>query len=154
MRSADAAGIPLLVLGDGSNLIAADEPFEGRVAAVRTSGMKVDADDCESNGQVRRVLADIAAGMVWNDFVANAVRRQWVGIEAMSGIPGRVGAAPIQNIGAYGQEVAQTIARVRTFDRADQQVRTFAAADCGFGYRNSIFKVSAVASWSSMSPSS
>ena len=141
VRSADAAGIPLLVLGDGSNLIAADEPFEGRVVAVRTSGMKVDADDCESNmAMCGGVLADIAAGMVWDDFVANAVRRQWVGIEALSGIPGRVGAAPIQNIGAYGQEVAQTIARVRTFDRADQQVRTFAAADCGFGYRNSIFK--------------
>lgn len=141
VRSADAAGIPLLVLGDGSNLIAADQPFEGRVVAVRTSGMKVDADDCDSNmAMCGGVLVDIAAGMVWDDFVANAVRRQWVGIEALSGIPGRVGAAPIQNIGAYGQEVAQTIARVRTFDRTDQQVRTFAAADCGFDYRTSIFK--------------
>lgn len=90
------------------------------------------------------VLVNIAAGIVWDDFVANAVRREWVGVEALSGIPGRVGAAPIQNIGAYGQEVSPTIGRVRTFDRiANAQgatSRTFAAADCGFSYRNSIFK--------------
>ena len=141
IRTADATGIPLLVIGDGSNLIASDDPFEGRVVAVRTTGMKVDADDCESNmAMCGGVLVNIAAGMVWDDFVANAVRREWVGVEALSGIPGRVAAAPIQNIGAYGQEVSQTIARVRTFDRVDQQVRTFAAADCGFSYRNSIFK--------------
>lgn len=141
VRTADAAGTPLLVLGDGSNLIAADEPFAGRVVAVRTTGMKVDADDCESNmAMCGGVLVDVAAGMVWDDFVANAVRRQWVGVEALSGVPGRIGATPIQNVGAYGQEVAQTIARVRTFDRVDQQVRTFAAADCEFSYRNSLFK--------------
>lgn len=115
IRTADATGIPLLVIGDGSNLIASDDPFEGRVVAVRTTGMKVDADDCESNmAMCGGVLVNIAAGMVWDDFVANAVRREWVGVEALSGIPGRVGAAPIQNIGAYGQEVSQTIARVRT----------------------------------------
>jgi UDP-N-acetylmuramate dehydrogenase len=141
VRSADAAGIPLVVLGDGSNLIAGDDPFRGRVVLVRTSGMKIDADDCESNmAMCGGVLVDVAAGMGWDDFVADAVRRQWVGVEALSGIPGRIGATPIQNVGAYGQEVAQTIARVRTFDRVDQQIRTFAAADCGFSYRNSRFK--------------
>ena len=141
VRSADAAGIPLVILGDGSNLIADDQPFTGRVVAVRTSGMKIDADDCESNmAMCGGVLVDVAAGMGWDDFVANAVRRQWVGVEALSGIPGRIGATPIQNVGAYGKEVAQTIARVRTFDRVDQQVRTFAAVDCGFSYRNRRFK--------------
>ncbi len=141
VRSADAAGLPLLVLGDGSNLIAADQPFSGRVVAIRTAGMKVDADDCDSNmAMCGGVLVDVAAGMPWDDFVANAVRRNWVGVEALSGIPGRIGATPIQNVGAYGQEVSQTIARVRTFDRNTQQVRTFTAAECGFSYRNSIFK--------------
>jgi UDP-N-acetylmuramate dehydrogenase len=81
-----------------------------------------------------------AAGENWDRLVERAVSSGWVGIEALSGIPGSVGATPIQNVGAYGQEVAETVASVRTWDRVDRQVRTIAAADCGFGYRTSRFK--------------
>jgi UDP-N-acetylmuramate dehydrogenase len=86
------------------------------------------------------VLVTVAAGESWDRLVAQAVERGWVGVEALSGIPGSVGATPIQNVGAYGQEVAQTLARVRVWDRVRKGVRTFAAADCGFGYRTSRFK--------------
>ncbi len=82
----------------------------------------------------------VAAGEDWDTFVGLAVERGWVGVEALAGIPGRVGATPIQNVGAYGQDVAQTIATVRVWDRQLRGVRTFAAADCGFGYRTSRFK--------------
>ena len=86
------------------------------------------------------VLVTVAAGEEWDTVVAQAVERGWVGIEALSGIPGAVGATPIQNVGAYGQDVAQTIASVRVWDRRLRGVRTFANADCGFGYRHSRFK--------------
>jgi UDP-N-acetylmuramate dehydrogenase len=82
----------------------------------------------------------VAAGEPWDPFVARAVEAGWVGVEALSGIPGSVGATPIQNVGAYGQEVAETVASVRCWDREERRVRTFAAADCGFGYRTSRFK--------------
>ena len=82
----------------------------------------------------------MAAGEGWDALVARAVDSGWVGVEALSGIPGSVGATPIQNVGAYGQEVADTLASVRTWDRVDRVQRTFAAADCGFGYRTSRFK--------------
>ena len=86
------------------------------------------------------MLVTVAAGESWDDFVTTAVERGWVGVEALAGIPGLVGATPIQNVGAYGQEVSQTIAWVRVWDRVLQGVRTFATADCGFGYRTSRFK--------------
>jgi UDP-N-acetylmuramate dehydrogenase len=82
----------------------------------------------------------VAAGEGWDDLVARAVASGWVGVEALSGIPGSVGATPIQNVGAYGQEVAQTVASVRVWDRKLRGIRTFANADCGFGYRHSRFK--------------
>jgi UDP-N-acetylmuramate dehydrogenase len=82
----------------------------------------------------------VAAGESWDDLVAYAVERGWFGIEALSGIPGSVGATPIQNVGAYGQEVSQTIARVRVWDRVLRGVRSFAASECQFGYRSSRFK--------------
>ena len=82
----------------------------------------------------------VAAGDVWDDLVARAVEEGWVGVEALSGIPGSVGATPVQNVGAYGQEVAGTIASVRCWDRVESAYRTFAVADCGFGYRTSRFK--------------
>ena len=82
----------------------------------------------------------VAAGEPWDGFVAEAIAREWVGIEALSGIPGLVGGTPVQNVGAYGQDVADTVASVRTWDRVDRTQRTFAAADCGFGYRTSRFK--------------
>jgi UDP-N-acetylmuramate dehydrogenase len=85
-------------------------------------------------------MVTVAAGEPWDPFVAHAVAQGWVGVEALSGIPGSVGATPVQNVGAYGQEVADTIASVRCWDRVERSQRTFAAADCGFGYRSSRFK--------------
>lgn len=134
VASADAAGTPVLLLGGGSNLVVADEGFEGRVVEVATTGIDGGGDACGG------AWVSVAAGEDWDGFVAHAVQQRWIGVEALSGIPGRVGATPMQNVGAYGQEVAQTIARVRTWDRTDRTVRTFAAADCGFGYRTSRFK--------------
>jgi UDP-N-acetylmuramate dehydrogenase len=140
VRGADEAGEPLLVLGGGSNLVVADEGFAGTVVEVATRGVAADADDPDDLACLGAVTVTVAAGEDWDALVARAVASGWVGLEALSGIPGRVGATPIQNVGAYGQEVSQTIARVRTWDRRDRALRTFAAADCGFGYRTSRFK--------------
>ncbi|MCW2846662.1 MAG: UDP-N-acetylmuramate dehydrogenase [Marmoricola sp.] len=134
VRTADEAGTPVLLVGGGSNLVVADDPFEGRVVVVRNDGLQVESDLCGG------AYVEVGAGESWDDLVATAVERRWVGIEALSGIPGTVGATPVQNVGAYGQEVADTIARVRTWDRVDRQIRSFAAGDCGFGYRTSRFK--------------
>ena len=120
-----------------SNVVVADEGFTGVVVEVATTGIHPDVEDGVSCGGV---LVRVAAGEVWDDLVATAVARGWVGVEALSGIPGAVGATPIQNVGAYGQEVSQTIASVRVWDRVLRGVRTFANADCGFGYRHSRFK--------------
>lgn len=134
VSAADAAGEPVLILGGGSNVVIADAGFAGTVVLVRTRGVHVDADACSG------ATVTVAAGEEWDPFVERAVRQEWVGVEALSGIPGLVGAVPIQNVGAYGQEVAQTITSVRTYDRAESRVRTFAAADCDFTYRMSRFK--------------
>lgn len=134
VRDADAAGTPVLVLGGGSNLLVADAGFDGRVVAVRTSGHQADSDAC--GGAVVRV----AAGESWDDLVLRAVEEGWLGAEALAGIPGLVGSTPIQNVGAYGQEVAQTIASVRCWDREAGQVRTLFNRDCRFGYRTSRLK--------------
>ncbi|HEU5036480.1 MAG TPA: UDP-N-acetylmuramate dehydrogenase [Nocardioides sp.] len=137
VSEADAAGEPVLVLGGGSNLVVADEGFAGTVVEVATRGVTPDVEDGVACGGV---LVAVAAGEGWDDLVALAVSKEWAGIEALSGIPGSVGATPIQNVGAYGQEVSQTIASVRVWDRTLRGVRTFASADCGFGYRTSRFK--------------
>jgi UDP-N-acetylmuramate dehydrogenase len=137
VSDADAAGESVLVLGGGSNLVVADEGFAGTVIELATRGIVPDVEDGASCGGV---LVTVAAGESWDDLVATAVEREWVGIEALSGIPGSVGATPIQNVGAYGQEVSETIASVRVWDRKLRGVRTFANADCGFGYRTSRFK--------------
>jgi len=134
VAEADAAGTPVLVLGGGSNLVVADAGFDGRVVAVRTTGVAADADAC--GGAVVRV----AAGEPWDGLVQRAVAEGWLGIEALSGIPGQVGATPIQNVGAYGQEVAGTIASVRCWDRQANAVHTLFARDCRFGYRTSRLK--------------
>jgi UDP-N-acetylmuramate dehydrogenase len=134
VRAADAGGTPLLLLAGGSNLVVADEGFDGTVVRVETSGVSVAEDMCGG------AMVTVAAGEPWEPFVELAVTNGWVGIEALSGIPGSVGATPVQNVGAYGQEVAETIASVRCWDRADRTQRTLAAADCGFGYRTSRFK--------------
>ncbi len=130
----DAAGEPVLVLGGGSNLVVADEGVDGVVVDVATRGVRVESDACGG------AMVTVAAGESWEDLVARAVAEQWVGIEALSGIPGLVGATPIQNVGAYGQEVAETVARVRAYDRRERRVLTLAGPDCGFGYRSSRFK--------------
>lgn len=132
--AADRAGEPLLVLSGGSNLLVSDEGFPGTVVKVATKGMEADVSGC--GGAVVRV----AAGESWDDFVAHAVEQEWLGIEALSGIPGLVGATPIQNVGAYGADVSQTIYRVRTLDRVTGEYRTFASAECEFSYRDSVFK--------------
>jgi UDP-N-acetylmuramate dehydrogenase len=134
VRSADESGIPVLVVGGGSNLVVSDAGFDGRVVVVRSTGLRSEGDTCGG------AFVELAAGEDWDGVVAAAVERGWVGVEALSGIPGTAAATPIQNVGAYGQEVSQTLARVRTWDRVLKGVRTFAAADCGFGYRTSRFK--------------
>lgn len=134
VADADAAGEPLLVVAGGSNLVVCDDGFPGTVVLVRTRGIEVEQDACSS------ATVTVAAGEDWDAFVAHAVEQEWVGVEALSGIPGSVGATPIQNVGAYGQEVAETIASVRCWDRVDNAVRTMTIAECGFGYRTSRFK--------------
>ena len=137
VREVDDAQEPLLVLGGGSNLVIADEGFDGTVVKVATSGIEVESQDSCGGATVR-----IAAGEVWDDVVSQAVAQGWSGVEALSGIPGSTGATPVQNVGAYGQEVAQTIARVRVWDRGTQEVRSFSASECSFTYRHSRFKAS------------
>jgi UDP-N-acetylmuramate dehydrogenase len=139
VRTADEAGEPLLILAGGSNLVIADAGFPGTVVKVATSGISADQES-GADPTCGGVTVTVAAGETWEDVVAQGVESGWVGIETLSGIPGSVGATPIQNVGAYGQEVSQTIARVRVWDRVLKGVRTFANADCGFGYRHSRFK--------------
>jgi UDP-N-acetylmuramate dehydrogenase len=134
VRSGDESGEPVLLVAGGSNLVVADEGFDGTAVLVGTRGVRVEQDACSG------AMVTVAAGEPWDDLVARAVLEGWIGVEALSGVPGSVGATPIQNVGAYGQEVADTIASVRCWDRVTGDVRTFAAADCGFGYRTSRFK--------------
>lgn len=135
VREVDDADEPLLVLAGGSNLVISDEGFPGTVVHVRTQGVRVESADLCGGASVR-----VEAGTNWDELVARSVEEGWAGIEALSGVPGSTGATPIQNVGAYGQEVAQTIAQVRVWDRIEQQVRTLTTLDCGFTYRHSVFK--------------
>ncbi|WP_425310305.1 UDP-N-acetylmuramate dehydrogenase [Ammonicoccus fulvus] len=134
VRAADAAGEQTLLLGGGSNVLIADEGFDGTVIMIRTRGIDAEIDACSG------AFVTIAAGEPWDHVVAHSVAQGWVGLEALSGIPGLTGATPIQNVGAYGAEVSQTLARVRTLDRSTGELKTFTAAECGFGYRWSKFK--------------
>jgi UDP-N-acetylmuramate dehydrogenase len=134
VSTADTEGIPLLVLAGGSNVVIADEGFAGRVVLVRSRGVESDVTDCYG------AWVSVAAGESWSDLVALAVEEEWVGIEALAGIPGSVGATPVQNVGAYGQEVASTIARVEVYDRQTRRREVIPVADCGFSYRTSRFK--------------
>ncbi len=134
VSDADAAKEPVLVLGGGSNVVVSDAGFDGLVVVVATRGVDADTSACSG------AFVTVAAGEPWDDLVATSVTQEWVGLEALSGIPGATGSTPVQNVGAYGAEVAQTVASVRTWDRHERQYRTFAAADCGFEYRSSRFK--------------
>jgi UDP-N-acetylmuramate dehydrogenase len=124
--------VPLFVLGGGSNLLVSDAGFPGLVLRIGLRGIA-------SNLQSDRLMVSAAAGEDWDVLVAYAVESNVAGIECLSGIPGTVGGTPVQNVGAYGQEVAQTIVTVRAFDRKAGQFVELSAAECGFSYRRSIF---------------
>jgi UDP-N-acetylmuramate dehydrogenase len=126
-------GDPLFVLGGGSNVVVGDGGFAGVVLRVALRGIVARPDGAN-------VVVDVAAGEEWDAFVAWAAADGWAGVECLSGIPGRVGATPIQNVGAYGQEVKDTIASVRVFDRVTNGFVAMTADACAFGYRTSRFK--------------
>ncbi|MDR2619890.1 MAG: UDP-N-acetylmuramate dehydrogenase [Propionibacteriaceae bacterium] len=134
VSAADDQGEPLLILSGGSNMLVSDAGFAGTVVHIASRGIDAEASPCAG------AVVTVQAGEVWDDFVEFAVVKCWAGIEALSGIPGLVGAAPVQNIGAYGQEVAGVIAQIRTWDRKLRTVRTFSVSECEFGYRDSRFK--------------
>src|SRR5579862_350491 len=131
-ESADRAE-PLFVLGGGSNVVVGDEGFPGVVARMRLEGIHVRREG-------PRVVVYVAAGEDWDALVDRAVSEGWSGLECLSGIPGLVGATPIQNVGAYGQEVKETIGEVRVLDRRARAVMTLDASRCRFSYRASAFK--------------
>jgi UDP-N-acetylmuramate dehydrogenase len=134
VRAADAAGEPLLLIGGGSNLVIADEGFPGTVVHVNTRG--IDYADTPDG----RVDVTVAAGEDWDGVVAAAAAEGLAGLESLSGIPGRAGATPIQNVGAYGREVAEVITRVRVHDRRQDRILALGNQECSFAYRTSLFK--------------
>ena len=125
--------IPLFVLSGGSNVLISDDGFDGLVVHVALRGMTVESVD-------EFATIRVSAGEPWDDFVALAVSNRWAGVECLSGIPGSTGATPIQNVGAYGQDVSETIIRVEVLNRATGLISTMTAWDCAFGYRSSVFK--------------
>jgi UDP-N-acetylmuramate dehydrogenase len=137
IRDLDARQEPVLILGGGSNLLVADAGFDGTVVKIETRGVQADISGCSGG------ILSVAAGEDWDALVVRTLEEEMVGLEAMSGIPGLVGATPMQNVGAYGAEVAESIETVRTYDRKNREIRTFAAAECGFSYRSSRFKTCA-----------
>jgi UDP-N-acetylmuramate dehydrogenase len=136
----EAQGIPAFLLGGGSNLVVADEGFCGLVIRLGLRGITV-----ERTGD--RALVTAAAGEDWDEFVRSCVERGLAGIECLAGIPGLVGATPVQNVGAYGQEVSETIVRVRAYDRRERQTVDLSNAECGFGYRSSRFNTAEIGRW-------
>ncbi|GAA0604904.1 UDP-N-acetylmuramate dehydrogenase [Streptomyces crystallinus] len=129
VREADAARTPLLVIGGGSNLVIGDKGFAGTALRIATKGFRLDG-----------TRLDVAAGEVWSDVVARTVEAGLAGIECLAGIPGSAGATPIQNVGAYGQEVSSTIREVVAYDRAEGATVVLTADECDFSYRHSRFK--------------
>jgi UDP-N-acetylmuramate dehydrogenase len=125
--------VPLFVLGEGSNVVVSDRGFDGLVLRIATRGI-----DVRHEGTAVRVT--VAAGERWDPFVARTVSEGFAGVECLSGIPGLVGATPIQNVGAYGQEVSDTLESVRTLDRLTLETGERSAAECEFGYRDSAFR--------------
>jgi UDP-N-acetylmuramate dehydrogenase len=133
VRAADDSGEPLLLIAGGSNLLIADHGFDGTVVQVATSGVEAEPGD-------RGTRLHVAAGEPWDAVVARSVADGLAGLECLSGIPGSTGATPIQNVGAYGQEVAETVVSVRAYDRHDRGIVDLEPAQCGFAYRSSAFK--------------
>jgi UDP-N-acetylmuramate dehydrogenase len=129
VRAADDAGTPLLVIGGGSNLVIGDKGFEGTALRIATQGFELDGTRLE-----------LAAGEVWSDAVARTVEAGLAGVECLAGIPGSAGATPIQNVGAYGQEVSATITEVVAYDRTTRGTVTLTNEECAFSYRHSRFK--------------
>ncbi|PFG34088.1 UDP-N-acetylmuramate dehydrogenase [Sanguibacter antarcticus] len=137
VRAADDADRPLLVMGSGSNMLVADEGFGGVVVRDVRTGIHLDSADACGGANIV-----VPAGHTMDDVVVAAIAHGWVGVEALSGIPGTVGAAPVQNIGAYGQEVSGVVASVRVWDRGESRTRTLSLVELGFGYRTSMLKQS------------
>ena len=134
---ASARALPLLVLAGGSNVLIPDDGFGGVVVHVDLRGITIESEDPES------VIVNVGAGERWDDFVDFAVASGWAGVECLSGIPGSAGATPIQNVGAYGQDVSETIVRVEVLERESGRVVDLTNAECNFSYRSSIFKTAA-----------
>ena len=131
----EAAGdSPVLIIGGGTNVLIADSGFEGTVIHISNHAVTSEVDACSG------ATLTIGAGENWDEFVQTTINRGFAGLETLSGIPGTVGAAPIQNIGAYGHEVSEFITQVRTYDRQAKAIKTFTNSECEFEYRNSIFK--------------
>ena len=131
----EAAGdTPVLIIGGGTNILVSDNGFDGTVIRITNHSLKAEVDACSG------ATLTIGAGENWDEFVKLSIERGFAGLETLSGIPGTVGAAPIQNIGAYGHEVSEFITRVRTYDREKKEIKTFTNQECDFSYRNSYFK--------------
>lgn len=138
VRQADSDREPLLILGGASNVVVADAGFPGTVLLVRNRGIDFEPPQGAAPGDPVRVTA--AAGETWDELVQICLSKGLAGIECLSGIPGSVGATPIQNVGAYGQEIADTLVAVRVFDRELDEVLELTPEQCQFGYRDSAFK--------------
>jgi UDP-N-acetylmuramate dehydrogenase len=130
----EAGDSPVLILGGGTNLLISDKGFDGTVIRISNNSVQAEVDACSG------ATLTIGAGEDWDTFVQTTIDRGFAGLETLSGIPGTVGAAPIQNIGAYGHEVSEFITRVRTYDRQLKEIYTFTNSQCEFTYRNSYFK--------------
>jgi len=130
----EAGETPILIMGGGTNVLIADKGFEGTVIRISNNSVQAEVDACSG------ATLTIGAGEDWDVFVQTTITSGFAGLETLSGIPGTVGASPIQNIGAYGHEVSEFITRVRTYDRELKEIYTFTNSQCEFTYRNSYFK--------------
>jgi UDP-N-acetylmuramate dehydrogenase len=130
----EAGETPILIMGGGTNVLIADKGFEGTVIRISNNSVQAEVDACSG------ATLTIGAGEDWDVFVQTTITSGFAGLETLSGIPGTVGASPIQNIGAYGHEVSEFITRVRTYDRQEKALKTFTNSECQFSYRNSLFK--------------
>jgi UDP-N-acetylmuramate dehydrogenase len=130
----EAGDTPILIMGGGTNVLIADKGFEGTVIRISNNSVQSEVDACSG------ATLTIGAGEDWDTFVQTTIANGFAGLETLSGIPGTVGASPIQNIGAYGHEVSEFITRVRTYDRQEKALKTFTNSECQFSYRNSLFK--------------